>query len=238
MAEMPDPRTPAAPDPATERRPAPAGRPRSSSTHQKILAAALELLLDRPFADLRIEHIAARAGVGKAAIYRRWRSKEALAQELLVQLSAPQVAIEDMGSTRAELLTAVVSPILSITETEFGPLVRALASQIASNPALSDPLRATVVAARREEIAGVVGRGIDRGDLRADAGEAPALELLLGPVYFRLLFGGDLTADFAEEVVAAFMAGYASPTPASSRADRARTPGRRPGRLPESGPSV
>lgn len=192
-------------------RPRTAGRPRSDSTHQRILDASLGLLTERPFADFRIEHVAARAGVGKAAIYRRWRSKEDLAGELLATLAEPHIGIPDLGSTRGELLAAVVAPILSITETPFGPLIRALASQIATNPALSEPFQTSVVRARRAEIAQVVARGIHRGDLRPEAAESPAIELLLGPAYFRLLFGGELTADFAESVAGAFLAAFATP---------------------------
>lgn len=200
----------AAATPAAPARRGARGRPRSDETHQRILDAALELLTERPFADFRVEHVAARAGVGKAAIYRRWQSREDLAGELLAMLAAPHMAIPDVGSTREELLATVVNPIMSINETPFGPLIRALASQIASNPRLADPFRATVVQRRRDTITAVVRRGILRGDLRPEAVEAPAVELLLGPVYFRLLFGGELTAEFAEEVAAAFLAGYAT----------------------------
>jgi AcrR family transcriptional regulator len=159
---------------------------------------------------MRLEHVASRAGVGKATIYRRWASKEALAQELLSQLAAPHIAVEDVDDTRAELLAAVTNPMRAITETEFGPLIRALLSQIASDPSLGDPFRATVVQARRTEVARVIRRGIARGDLRPDAEVDVATELLVGPVYFRLMFGGVLDGDFAERVVDTVLRGYAA----------------------------
>jgi AcrR family transcriptional regulator len=159
---------------------------------------------------MRLEHVASRAGVGKATIYRRWASKEALAQELLSQLAAPHIAVEDVDDTRAELLAAVTNPMRAITETEFGPLIRALLSQIASDPSLGDPFRATVVQARRTEVARVIKRGIARGDLRSDAEVDVATELLVGPVYFRLMFGGVLDGDFAERVVDTVLRGYAA----------------------------
>ena len=62
--------------------------------------------------------------------------------------------------------------------------------------------------ARREEIARVVARGIERGDLRPDADPEIATELLAGPVYFRLVFGGELTPDFANRVVDSVIRGY------------------------------
>jgi AcrR family transcriptional regulator len=165
--------------------------------------------MEQGFAGMRLEHVAARAGVGKATIYRRWPSKEALAQELLTELAAPHIAIADTDSTREELLAAVTNPMRAVTETDFGPVIRALLSQIASNPALGDPFRAAVVEARRAEITRVIERGIARGDLRSDADPGVATELLAGPVYFRLMFGGVLDLDFAERIVDTVMRGYA-----------------------------
>ena len=186
------------------------GRPRSGTTHRKILLATRDLLMERNFAELRIEHIAARAGVSKATIYRRWPSKEALAQELLAELAGPHISVPDTGDTRAELLACVLNPMRAVTDTPFGPVIRALLSQIATNPTLGDPFRATVVQARRDEIARVIERGKARGDLREDADPGIATELLVGPVYFRVMFGGELTAAFAERVVEGVLRGYAT----------------------------
>jgi len=187
------------------------GRPRSDATHRKILEAARELLTEGSYADFRMEHVAARAGVGKAAIYRRWGSKQALAQELLVELAGPHIAVADTGNTRQELLAAVVNPMRAVTDTPFGPVIRSLMSQIATDPKLGVPFRATVVAARRAEVARVIQRGIARGDLRVDADPTVATELLVGPVYFRVMFGGELTLDFANRVVDGVLDGFAAP---------------------------
>jgi len=196
------------------------GRPRSDALHRKILDATRELLSEDGFADLRLEHVAARAGVGKATIYRHWGSKEALAQELLAELAGPHIAVAETGDTREELLAAVVNPMRAVTETPFGPVIRALLSQIAVNPTLGDPFRATVVQARRDEIARVIARGIARGDLRPDADAEVATELLVGPVYFRLMFGGDLDDAFAARVVDAVVGGYGTPRLTSRGAGR------------------
>jgi AcrR family transcriptional regulator len=193
------------------------GRPRSDETHRRILDAARELLADAGFADLRIEHVAARAGVGKAAIYRRWASKEELAQELLRELAGPHIAIAELGNTREEMLAATVNAMRAVTDTPFGPVIRALLSQIATNPTLGDPFRATVVQGRRDEVARVIARGISRGDLRSDADAALATELLVGPVYFRLMFGGELSMDFANRVVDSVLLGLGARKPKKPR---------------------
>lgn len=185
------------------------GRPRSERASRDIREAFRELLVEGGYASLRLEHVAKRAGVGKTTIYRHWGSKQALAQDVLSHLAAPHIGIPDVGDTRAELLAVVVNPMRAVTETEFGPVIRAMLSEIAVDPSLGDPFRDSVVQARRMEVARVIQRGIDRGDLRPDADIDVATELLVGPVYFRLMFGGRLDGPFTERIVDAFLTGYA-----------------------------
>ena len=203
-----DPPAPAVPAVAASRDGRHRGRPRSDRVHRAILDAARALLIDEGFAGLRLEHVAARAGVGKATIYRRWASKEALALELLMELAAPHIAVHETGDTRGELLAAVTNAMRALTDTPFGPVIRALLSQIAISPSLGDPFRSSVVQARRQEVARVIARGVGRGDLRADVDVEVATELLVGPVYFRLMFGGELSPAFAERIVDALLHGY------------------------------
>src|SRR5215218_7468168 len=151
----PDPEPVASAAPAGSRR----GRPRSEAADRAILDAARELLIAEGFTRLRLEHVAARAGVGKATIYRRWPSKEALCLELLMELATPYLATPDLGDTRAELEAVTGNVLRAISGTDFGPVIRALLSQIASDPALGDPFRATIVQARRHEVARVVALG-------------------------------------------------------------------------------
>src|SRR6478752_4466566 len=185
------------------------GRPRSDRAHRAILDAARELLIEEGFSGLRLEHVAARAGVGKATIYRHWGSREELALELLVELAGPNIPVAETGDTREELLAAVMNPLRALTETPFGPVIRALLSEIAVDPAVGDRFRLTVVEARRSEVARIVARGIERGDLRPDADAGIATEMLVGPVYYRLVFGGTLDRDFAERLVTAYLSGVA-----------------------------
>jgi AcrR family transcriptional regulator len=208
------------------------GRPRSDRAHRAILDAARELLVEGGFADLRLEHVAARAGVGKATIYRRWRSKEELALDLMLELASPNIPVAETGDTREELAAVVHNAMRALTDTQFGPVLRALLSQIALNPALGDPFRARVVGARREAVARVMARGIARGDLRPDVAPEIATELLVGPVYFRLMFGGALDAGFAARVLEAFLEGHAVPT-----GDAGAAPRKEPGRDDRPGPS-
>jgi AcrR family transcriptional regulator len=184
------------------------GRPRSDRAHRSITRAFRELLIEVGWSRVRMEHVAARAKVGKATIYRHFDSKHQLALEVLMDLSTPYLAVPDVGDTRTELLATVLAPMRALTETDFGPVIRALLSEIARNPELGDPFRATVVQARRDEVARVIARGIRRGDLRPDVEPEVATEMLVGPVYWRLMFGGELDAEFAERIVDEVLQGW------------------------------
>jgi AcrR family transcriptional regulator len=188
----------------------PRGRPRSAAAQRAILDAFQELLIEVGFAHLRLEHVAARAGTSKATIYRRWRSKEELAVELLRDLATPQIGVADMGGARQELVAIARHVVQRLTETEFGPVVRRLLCEIAGNPTVADPFRAAVVEARRDEVGRVIERGIARGDLRPSTDPELATELLIGPIYFRMLFGGTLSLGYGTKVVDALLAGCAT----------------------------
>ena len=82
---------------------APRGRPRSEQADRAIMAAALELLAERGLAGMSIEEVAARAGVGKATIYRRWSSKGALALDAFLAEFEQQQPLPDTGSLRGDL---------------------------------------------------------------------------------------------------------------------------------------
>jgi AcrR family transcriptional regulator len=199
------------PDPGRSwRAPLRRGRPRSDEAQRAILDAARELLVAHGFSHLCLEHVAARAGVGKATIYRRWHSKEDLALAVAMELAAPHLVVDEADTTRAELLATVRAVLHALNETSFGPVMRALVSEIATNPRLGDPFRATVVETRRAEVTKVIERGIARGDLRPGADASVATELLIGSLYYRLLFGGELGDSLAEELVEAFLHGYAA----------------------------
>ena len=93
------------------RSPVKQGRPRSDRAHRDITRAFRELLIEEGFDKVRMEHVAARAKVGKATIYRHWPSKQALAQEVLVELASPHIVVPDVGDTRTELLATVLAPM-------------------------------------------------------------------------------------------------------------------------------
>src|SRR5450432_744304 len=86
---------------------APRGRPRSAEADRAILAATLELLAERGLDAMSIEEVAARAGVGKTTIYRRWPSKGLLALDAFVISFRAEQPLPDTGTLRGDLVAAL-----------------------------------------------------------------------------------------------------------------------------------
>src|SRR5690349_25172745 len=83
------------------------GRPRSQEADRAILTATVELLAERGLAAMSIEEVAARAGVGKTTIYRRWPSKGLLALDAFVDSFREEQPLPDTGTLRGDLLSAL-----------------------------------------------------------------------------------------------------------------------------------
>jgi AcrR family transcriptional regulator len=188
--------------------------PRVERSRQAILAATLQLLApDGDVGSLTVEAVAARSGVAKTTIYRRWRDKwelalDAVMIDMLPRLDEPV----DVGDTRKELLTFVNSVVKMLAATPYGPAMQGLVSQIATDPDLARVYREQVVQPRHAELTPVIQRGIARGDLRPDTDIRLVHELLVGPIFYRLLLSGaPLDGDLGPGLVDAILAGFAPP---------------------------
>ena len=184
---------------------------RSARSDKAILDATRELLADGGVRDLTVEGVAARAGVAKTTIYRRWRGKHELALAVLIDMVEHVVATPDLGDTRAELVSFVDAAVTILGSTLMGRVMQGLVSDLASDPGLATAFQDRVVAMRIAEADRLLARGIERGDLRADTDVELAHELLFGPVYYRLLLSGaPLDAGLAGRVVDAVIAAFAA----------------------------
>jgi AcrR family transcriptional regulator len=169
--------------------PEPATATQRSRTEEAILAATRELLAEGGVHGLTVEGVAARSGVAKTTIYRRYRGKRELALAVLIDMVETVAAVPDLGDTRAELIAFVDGTIHILGSTLMGRVMQGLVSDLANDPKLASDFRERVIELRVAEVRRMVERGIARGDLRPDTDVGIAHELLFGPVYYRLLLG-------------------------------------------------
>jgi len=178
------------------------GRPRSSRAHRAILAAAATLLAEAGYEALSIEAVAARAGVGKQTIYRWWASKADLAMEALSDLAAREVPVPDTGSAEGDLTGLLSEAFRVLTSSATGRALAGLLVAAQADGAVAEAFRARFIEGRREAVRQVLRRGVARGELRADLDAEVVVDLLYGPMWYRLLIGhAPLDASFAGELV-------------------------------------
>src|SRR5215218_10939353 len=148
-------------------KPRPIGRPREERADRAILAAALELMAEHGVRDLRMDDVADRAGVGKATIYRRYRSKDELVTAAVAALVS-EIAIPDTGSTRGDLLELMGNAVEVYSGSVEGGVMPSLVDAMSRDAELAGSVREGFLAERRAALRTVLERGVERGDLRAD----------------------------------------------------------------------
>ena len=187
------------------------GRRRSARAHEAIIQATQELLVERGYRELTIEGVAARAGVGKQTIYRWWPSRAALVLEAYLAGSEPIELPADSGSTRDDV-RALVLWLADVLSLPVGrPVVAGLIADLQHDPDLAEGFRRDVVPARRQAMLAALERARDRGEIRADADLAIAVDALHGAVFYRLLLSGEPLDDpFAERLAEQVLAGISA----------------------------
>jgi AcrR family transcriptional regulator len=191
--------------------PRPMGRPREERADRAILAAAYELMAEQGLRDLRMDDVAHRAGVGKATIYRRYRSKEELVTATVATLVSA-ITVPDTGSTRADLLHLMRRAVDLYRGSVEAAVMPSLVDAMSRDSELARTVRGGFLSERRAAIGAVLERGIERGDLRPDLDRELALDVLAGALFYRLLItGGPIDERLAEGVVELVLTGFAPP---------------------------
>ena len=186
------------------------GRRRCPVAHQNILCAARTLLEEIGFADLTIEGIAERAGVGKTTIYRRWSNKASVVLDAFIEAATKQLPFPDTGSVQEDLRLQMRRMVKLMNGTE-GRTIATLIGGAQADAELAEAFRSQWLTARREEARQIIKRGKGRGEIRADIDPEVLLDALYGPLYFRLLIGhAPLTPGYADKLVRLVMSGLDS----------------------------
>lgn len=161
---------------------------RTRAVRDAVLRAALEELAASSFAELTVERIAARAGIHKTTVYRRWASKEGVLAEAIADLVGREIPLPPDGDIAAGLTRAARAVVDLLTSTSPATVgaVRALFSGAADEPRIA-ALKRDFFERRYAEAGDMVEAGIRRGELPPDTDARELVGLVMAPIYYRFL---------------------------------------------------
>jgi AcrR family transcriptional regulator len=192
------------------------GRPAQARTeriHDRVLAAAGELMLEGGLSAATMEAIAARAGVSKRTLYKYWPSRGAVALEGFMRSAATSSDPPEKpehGTVAEQLQALVTAAAVLFSRTPAGALMRSLVADAQSQEEIATAIRDQWLRPRRAIAADLVRRGMADGEFRAGLDVELVLDLLFAPVYYRLILGHEpLDAPFAAATVRYLVEGLA-----------------------------
>lgn len=186
-----------------------AGRPRNEQTRQAILRAAHEMLIESGFGQVTVEAVAARAGVGKPTIYRYWSNALELAMAAVMASDEPEPDARDGNGLVA--LRAQLHATVERFASPSGRQVTWLMAAAEPETELFKAFRNQIITRCRNDGRTLLEQAIDSGQVRADAPLETTLDLLYGPLFYRLLAGhAALDTAFADAVLDAVLRGIES----------------------------
>ncbi|MFJ7154513.1 TetR/AcrR family transcriptional regulator [Streptomyces sp. NPDC101118] len=166
------------------------GRPRDPRSHQAIVGAVTELVIEVGYAATSIGAVAARAGVGKDTVYRRWRGKPELVFEALFT-TTDHAPVPDTGTLTADLTALVQSLVDEFHAPAAAAALPGLLADFAADPVLQARIRSDFLAPSKERLQIVFERAVTRGEIAAGTPVDLVLDTLAGAVFFHVGLVGE-----------------------------------------------
>lgn len=183
------------------------GRPRDPQVDHDVLEAAVHLLSSGGYEALSVEAVAARAGVSRATVYRRYANRADLLDAACRRFAKPDIEPPDTGSVRGDLIALVRRLAAMLNEDDTGGMLPAVLSAARAHAEVREALR-RFISTRRSPSVEVIRRGVDRGEIRTDVDPELLADLLNGAVVYRLLIrNGSIGERRAADLVDTLLAG-------------------------------
>jgi AcrR family transcriptional regulator len=187
------------------------GRPRDEVARRRILEAALALVEEVGFANTTTDAIAERAGASKATIYRWWSNKAAVLIAALREQVAHELPFPDTGDLRQDIEIQLQNFIKLLTSRRGG-LFKAFIAAAQSDAEVAEAFRAFWIQPRRTEAGNTLRQHQKRHAMKTSVEPGAVLDLIYGPIYFRLLAGhAPLTPEFARQIAEMALTGLNEP---------------------------
>ena len=183
------------------------GRPRDRALDERILDQVLVLLASHGYTGLTLDELAVRSGVAKTTILRRWPSKAAVAAAGVERLALQTVDVPDSGTLRADLRALLHGAVESFVRGR-GQFVPRLLRETGHHPEIADLLH-TVIHTRRQAFRRVLALAVARAELAPTVDQELMIDLLIGPVWTRLLITRDpITEQYVDSNVEAVLTAF------------------------------
>jgi AcrR family transcriptional regulator len=185
------------------------GRPRDAAVDTAILQAVFEVLDEVGPTAMSMDAVAARAGVGKATIYRRWNSKEDMVIDAMASLVAA-VEVPETDDIRTDLITLLQRLRSFMSDVRGGSIFPWLIGEVAAGSEVGRHYANAVIIPRRAMIAQVIGHAIENGSLRPDLDIQLAVDMITGPAILRKMIAPLQGVDegWEERLVDALLRGW------------------------------
>lgn len=186
-----------------------AGRPRRPETEEAILLSALQLFGELGYEGMTVEATAARAGVGKATLYRRWSSKDDLIISAVEWMFTSQ-EISETGNLRNDLVGLVGGACRFMSTSTAGSVFPRMASEVARRTPLGICYVQKVIGPRRKTIRKILSGAMKRGELRPELDVELLADILVGPIVLRRILGelGRSSEKMAPDLVDSLLDGW------------------------------
>ncbi|WEH41565.1 TetR/AcrR family transcriptional regulator [Streptomyces sp. NBC_01218] len=172
-----------------------------------IRGAVFEELAAVGFARMSMEGIARRAGVGKTAVYRRWKSKLHLVLDLVAAVAAQGMPTPDTGSLHGDVRAVLQLASYALRHPVASQVIPDLLVEAARNPEIADTIKAALLDPQKGVAAVVVRAAVARGELPEGSDPDRALDLIVGPLYWRLVVvRGGLPKGYLDDLAASTVA--------------------------------
>ena len=183
------------------------GRPRDRALDDRILEQVIALLGSHGYAGLTLDELAARSGVAKTTILRRWPSKAAVAAAGVERLALQSVDVPDSGALEVDLLALLHGAVEAFVRGR-GQFVARLIREAGHHPEITDLLY-TVIHTRRQAYRRVLALAIARGELAPSIDQDLLIDLLIGPIWTRMLITRDpITREYVDSIVEAVLTAF------------------------------
>jgi AcrR family transcriptional regulator len=148
--------------------------------------AVMNELAEVGYGRLSIEAVARRAGVGKTAIYRRWSNKLEMVLEIVSAVAERSVPMPDTGSFAGDLQLLMFIVSKALQHRIASQIIPDLMAEAARNPKIAETLQRALRTHQQAVGDKIVGQAVERGELPADTNADLAVDMMLGPLYWRL----------------------------------------------------